>query len=1046
MPSRTLRQAEKKALDGANESQDTLLVAHHLMTEYGIGLRSSSPPPRDPSPPLPSPTKGRPAGQPGASTNDSAGLDNALNGDKTRHARLDNDTSQTHDSIPETQDVGFQEEPRPIHLPDWDDVKDHGVVGSLNLPDTLPASADMNGTLQKKMGSTQDSTQVYDGHSYDQYRRPSPVDRLSPIPQRGRSPDPLTHIDGSRDQPADDPDVGLAAADTMPIGNTDIASPIQDDSALVDFDKVSHFRRAAPQKTAQSPSQTFPQTPGPPRNPFRNSRSQLLPTSDLFHGTPFSSAVKLVSPTSSRPSPTGLQGHDISPNPIISSPLKARGLRPNPPGAVTSSPEILRATTSPEARPDVPTETKPASTANAVIPESSPEDPVRKRSGPDPMSSYVPMQQSQERRATSEVLRGPSSSAEDDDVYDSIIRRQKAKAKKEAALQKLTAISFQRPSKPSDVEVPSTSQRKRTSQAEAYIAQCHGRNPGAKGSDAKNSDALDRKQPSRGLRMTKEKLADEDSTASEVEDAIPTENEAPATATGEIPSAPSGDAIPETSQLGERPSALPQPVPSSKPESIPEDPTSTFHSSPPALSTRAHRARTRRVLPKEPESTSTLSNLESTPQLPSSKPLETAETTSAASPSEATVVGSSSPASLKTTRQNTRSRLTRLKTHSTERLKQSSRATRRVSDSTDELTRSASATPTFEQSLRMPRPTTTRSASRSGRRPAKSPTGNASRLFEKMAFAISFQSQKPGETNEDYATRMNYSTRIQKRIKQAGGRILEDGFGELFEASSPTAHSRSTTPSSTPGSDADITLAPEGHSTGFTALIADGHSRKVKYMQALALGLPCIAPRWVTTCLDRNEIVDWTPYLLCAGQSAFLGDAIRSRTLPPYDAATARLADVVGQREKLLEGSRILAVVKKSAEGRKMAYVFLARVLGASLTRVYSVEDGKEEMRKAEAAGRPFDWVYVDGKAEEDALFGTVPAPAPGGRKRKRASAAASDVASANTSAASLASASASASGLPPAKRARTLTDELVIQSLILGRMIEEGEMQGGDV
>jgi hypothetical protein len=40
MASRSLRQAEKKALDGANESQDTLLVAHYLMMDYGVGLVS----------------------------------------------------------------------------------------------------------------------------------------------------------------------------------------------------------------------------------------------------------------------------------------------------------------------------------------------------------------------------------------------------------------------------------------------------------------------------------------------------------------------------------------------------------------------------------------------------------------------------------------------------------------------------------------------------------------------------------------------------------------------------------------------------------------------------------------------------------------------------------------------------------------------------------------------------------------------------------------------------------------------------------------------
>lgn len=298
------------------------------------------------------------------------------------------------------------------------------------------------------------------------------------------------------------------------------------------------------------------------------------------------------------------------------------------------------------------------------------------------------------------------------------------------------------------------------------------------------------------------------------------------------------------------------------------------------------------------------------------------------------------------------------------------------------------------------------------------PTQRNQKLFENMAFAISFQSRKPGENNDQYHSRIDFSAMVQKRIKQAGGRILENGFDELFEVS-PMA-TPSSSPTSTSNAEAEISLTPEGQTTGFTALIADGHSRKAKYMQALALGLPCIAVRWVTACLERNELVDWTPYLLCAGQSTFLGDAIRSRTLSPYRASTAKLAGVIDQREKLLEGSRILAVVKKAQEGKKMAYVFLARVLGASLTRVYSVEEAKAEMRAAEDAGQPFDWVYVDGKLDEETLFAVGPV---GGKKRKRASA-------------------ASFAAQPPVKRVRTLSDELVIQSLILGRLIEEGEME----
>jgi hypothetical protein len=297
-----------------------------------------------------------------------------------------------------------------------------------------------------------------------------------------------------------------------------------------------------------------------------------------------------------------------------------------------------------------------------------------------------------------------------------------------------------------------------------------------------------------------------------------------------------------------------------------------------------------------------------------------------------------------------------------------------------------------------------------------------------MAFAISFQAKKPGESSDQYNTRMDLAATVETRIKQAGGRILEDGFNELFEVL-PTGASPSS-PASSSGTDPEgkISLTAEARSTGFTALIADGHSRKVKYMQALALGLPCIAPRWVTTCLGRNELVDWAPYLLCAGQSTFLGDAIRSRTLAPYDVTTARLVDVLGQRAKLLEGSRILAVVKKALEDRKKAYIFLVRVLGASVSRVCSVEEARAELKVAEQAGRPFDWVYVDGKPDEEALFS--PKPPVGGKKRKRTSKAGAAVAAAATS------------DERPVKRVRTLTHEWVVQSLILGRLLEEGELQ----
>lgn len=305
-----------------------------------------------------------------------------------------------------------------------------------------------------------------------------------------------------------------------------------------------------------------------------------------------------------------------------------------------------------------------------------------------------------------------------------------------------------------------------------------------------------------------------------------------------------------------------------------------------------------------------------------------------------------------------------------------------------------------------------------------------------MAFAISFQAKKPNESADAYGARMGEAKSLETRIIQAGGRVLENGFDELFESgpvrsvtASPVASTSSSPPQAAEG---DVTLVPGARYLGFTALVADGHSRKEKYVQALALGLPCIAARWIITCLDRGEIVDWAPYLLCAGQSAFLGGAYKSRILVPYDAAQAQLAQTIDARPRLLDGSRILLVMKKSEkkseQGKKMMkYVFLARVLGATLCRAQSVNEAKEKLKASQDLGRPFDWVYAGSKVDKTELFADVATGATdagaNGKKRKRGSG--------NTT----------ATAANPTTKIRTLTDELVIQSLILGRIIQEDEM-----
>lgn len=874
------------------------------------------------------------------------------------------------------------------------------------------------------MTSSQSSTQSNTDRNYESYFNPS-----SPGPALPDTQGQGSYEDGN----------GAAVQfnfDKM-VGNEKATGLFQDDSGFVEAGSVA---RSKDQNFPKQTQTSLPETPAPPQNPFRHSRSQLLPPSQLFRATQLSSAVKIASPTSSRPSPAEFpHNNSISPNLVVSSPLKDRGLRSSSAVILPSSPRAIS-----RARPSrlIDLASSPYNTTSAdgpVIPESSHDDLPRQKRAPEPMAVYEPRHKSQERRSSDDRFNpfGQEDSEDEEDDVE-ITRRMKAKLKKEAGLKSLSAVSVARTSKPLSREVAATRSRERPTEAEAYIAQCHGSTFPEGYSDGKDvvqdSQVKDSELEPPPIPIPASLVApavngDDESTQSdngEVPDDAVDLTPAPAPRVT-IPQTSSGDqsrredaatgvtsngeAIPETSQNKAQPASLETEVPA------PKDPARNFRSSPPTFRTRATRAKaSTQQGSRTVSASSSLSNLESTPAV--SPATSTPNSAAVVSPMDTSTVVNTSPAVGRTTRHR---KIINPKV-STESLRHSSRLIKRLSSSPDEL--AMSETPAFEQSMRISRFSTSRSASRSGRVGARpSMTQGGLRLFEGMVFAISFQSKKAGESNDTFSARMEHSSTIERRITQAGGRILENGFDELFVAA--PVRSASTSPMSSPGPEADseITLTPMGNSTGFTALIADGHSRKVKYMQALALGLPCIAARWVTACVDRNELVDWSPYLLCAGESSFLGNAIRSRSLVPYDASTARLANIISRRDRFLQGSRILAVVKKAGESKKMAYVFLARILGATLTRVYNVEEARAQVKAAEDSGRPYDWIYVDGKAIERAIFSAGPANAMNKKRKRVSTGPEKDIG-------------------PPLKKIRTLNDELVIQSLILGRLIEEGELQ----
>ncbi|KAJ5099570.1 hypothetical protein N7532_006571 [Penicillium argentinense] len=291
-------------------------------------------------------------------------------------------------------------------------------------------------------------------------------------------------------------------------------------------------------------------------------------------------------------------------------------------------------------------------------------------------------------------------------------------------------------------------------------------------------------------------------------------------------------------------------------------------------------------------------------------------------------------------------------------------------------------------------------------------------LFSNMAFAVSYK-EDDGSKN-----------RVTTLIKENGGSILENGFTELFESSS-------VLPISTPtkGQSKERRIRPGLHLTdlaenvGFACLIADTHSRREKYMQALALNLPCLSGRWIEDCVAKGRVLNWDIYLLPAGDSMYLNGATKSRVMTPTPPSEARLVRTISTRPRLLAGNSVLIVMGRGkAEEKRKAYVFLTFALGASrVERVPDLETARAMMDSQFESGLPCTWdfIYVD-DADQDAAREML-APRPKmqrihlvhGKKRKKSATWTLDNSDTNTT-------------------ARVVGNEFVCQSLILGRLFEE--------
>ncbi|CEJ60331.1 hypothetical protein PMG11_08908 [Penicillium brasilianum] len=292
----------------------------------------------------------------------------------------------------------------------------------------------------------------------------------------------------------------------------------------------------------------------------------------------------------------------------------------------------------------------------------------------------------------------------------------------------------------------------------------------------------------------------------------------------------------------------------------------------------------------------------------------------------------------------------------------------------------------------------------------------SSGIFTNMAFAVSYK--------EDEVSK----NRITRLIRDYGGVLLNDGFTELFETASDETPKKGGA-SNGVATINSLSLNSDASEIGFTCLIADTHSRREKYMQALALNIPCLSGRWIEDCVAKGRVLDWDIYLLPAGESKYLNGATRSRMMTPTPPMEARLSDTISSRPRLLDGKSVLIVMGRGkAEERRKAYVFLTLALAASrVERVPDLETAKallDSQSGASPSPCSWDFIYVD-DADQTAARSML------------ASSKAQSTAPVNPRKRRRSTVTMSRPNLATLIEPQVVGSEFVCQSLILGRLYE---------
>jgi len=204
-------------------------------------------------------------------------------------------------------------------------------------------------------------------------------------------------------------------------------------------------------------------------------------------------------------------------------------------------------------------------------------------------------------------------------------------------------------------------------------------------------------------------------------------------------------------------------------------------------------------------------------------------------------------------------------------------------------------------------------------------------ILANMVFALSFEDKKTKSS-------------ISDMIIENGGLILQESFRDLV--------------------DDNMTLRDRFDDISFAALLADRHSRKEKYMQALAFGFPCLSGKWVEASIKHSRLANWPDYLLPAGKSVELGGAIRSRFMSYQDPQSNKLGEIISHRTQFFDHSTAIFVNGRGKAEDRIPHLTLVQIMGGEkiekVTNVADLAAAKAKLQKADKT-HPI-WLFVDDK------------------------------------------------------------------------------------